>query len=119
VWGVALWLRAEDRTRRELAWLAGLLTIVCLVFYIGLRPLEDRNYGGMTSGFRWMFWFTPLWLVVMIPAADRLANSTLGKALALTLLTFSVLSVSYPTWNPWVQPWLYHWIEWCSVQSPL
>ena len=51
------------------------LTLVCLVFYIGLRPQEDRNYGGMTSGFRWMFWFTPLWLVAMLPAADRLARS--------------------------------------------
>ena len=45
------------------------MTLICLVFYILLRPQEDRNYGGMTSGFRWMFWFAPLWLVVMIPAA--------------------------------------------------
>jgi hypothetical protein len=114
LWGALLWVWAEDRTRRELAWLAGVLTVVCLVFYIGLRPQEDRNYGGMTSGFRWMFWFTPLWLLVMIPAADRVANSAFGKAVALALLAMSVLSVSYPTWNPWTQPWIYHWLEWCG-----
>jgi hypothetical protein len=115
LWGALLWVWAEDRTRRELAWLAGLLTIVCLVFYIGLRPQEDRNYGGMTSGFRWMFWFTPLWLLVMLPAADRVANSTFGRAVSLALLAMTVLSVSYPTWNPWTQPWIYHWLEWCGL----
>jgi hypothetical protein len=66
----------------------------------------------MTSGFRWMFWFAPLWLVVMLPAADRLARPAGGKALALVLLTMSVLSASYPTWNPWTQPWIYRWFEW-------
>ena len=25
----------------------------------------------MTSGFRWMFWFAPMWLAAMLPAADR------------------------------------------------
>ena len=67
---------AAIASRRELAAMIAGLTLVCLVFYIGLRPQEDRNYGGMTSGFRWMFWFAPLWLVVMLPAADRLARST-------------------------------------------
>jgi hypothetical protein len=112
-----IWLRADTPSRRQLAWLVVTLTIVCLVFYIGLRPLEDRNYGGMTSGFRWMFWFTPLWLVVMLPAADRIAGSTLGRAVALALLTMSVLSVSYPTWNPWVHPWIYHWLQWSGWQG--
>ena len=62
------------------------ITVVCLVFFIGMRPQEDRNYGGMTSGFRWMFWCAPLWLVVMLPAADRLARSDRGMALAVVLL---------------------------------
>jgi hypothetical protein len=117
LWGCWIWLRADAPCRRQLAWLVGTLTIVCLVFYIGLRPLEDRNYGGMTSGFRWMFWFTPLWLVLMLPAADRLAGSTGGRAVALALLTMSVLSVSYPTWNPWVHPWIYHWLQWSGWQG--
>jgi hypothetical protein len=117
LWGIFIWMRSEDRARRELAWLVGILTIACLVFYIGLRPQEDRNYGGMTSGFRWMFWFTPFWLLTMVPAADRLATSSFGKAVALALLTISVLSVSYPAWNPWTHPWIYHWLEWCGWQG--
>jgi hypothetical protein len=121
-WGLLLWLNSGDGApdavaRRDLAAMIGALTLVCLVFYIGFRPQEDRNYGGMTSGFRWMFWFTPLWLVAMLPAADRLARTTSGMALAAVLLSWSALSVSYPTWNPWTQPWIYRWLEWCGWQG--
>ena len=61
----------------ELALLIAMLSLVCLAFYLS-RPQIDRNYGGMTSGFRWMFWFAPLWLVALLPAADRLAASRAG-----------------------------------------
>ena len=44
----------------------------------------------MTSGFRWMFWFAPLWLVALLPAADRLAYSRVGRGFALVLLAASV-----------------------------
>lgn len=112
--GTWQWLRSGDTNRRNLAVLVATLTVVCLVFYLGLRPQVQRNYGGMTSGFRWMFWFTPLWLVVMLPAADRLSRSRMGQSVALVLLTFSVLSASYPTWNPWTHPWIYHWMNYCG-----
>ncbi len=112
--GMGMWLVTEDRNRRELAIMVFLLSLVCLVFYLGLRPQNDRNYGGMTSGYRWVFWFTPLWLMTMIPAADRLSRSKPGMAFATVLLTFSVLSISYPTWNPWTHPWIYNWLQWCG-----
>src|SRR6185312_8855113 len=85
--------------RREPDWRAlGLLiasvSAVCLAFYL-MRPLEDRNYGGMNSGFRWVFWFAPLWLVAMLPAADALSTRRWTRGLAYLLLGFSVLSVSY------------------------
>jgi hypothetical protein len=112
--GVLMWLVGGDPPRRELAALIGALSLICLIFYLGLRPQQDRNYGGMTSGFRWMFWFAPLWLVAMIPAADRLARSIGGMSLAALLLTFSVLAASYPTWNPWTHPWVYNWLIWCG-----
>ncbi|MGD9637283.1 MAG: hypothetical protein AB7G28_00295 [Pirellulales bacterium] len=117
MWGIYLWATSGDAARRDLALMVAALTFVCMVFYIGFRPQEDRNYGGMTSGFRWMFWFTPLWLVVMLPAVDRLARSTIGIMFAALLLTFSCLSVTYPTWNPWTHPWIYHWLEWCGWQG--
>ena len=81
VWGAWLWLRGGDAAaaadwRRA----SRCLSVVCMVFYIGLRPQDDRNYGGMTSGFRWLFWLAPLWLSAMLPAADRAARSRVGMA---------------------------------------
>jgi hypothetical protein len=112
--GAMMWLGSPDRARRELAAIIVAASIVVLVFLIGLRPQPDRNYGGMTSGFRWAFWLAPLWIVLLIPAADRLARSRTGQAVAAVLLSFSVLSASYPTWNPWVHPWIYNWMMWCG-----
>jgi hypothetical protein len=80
-------------------------TVVCLAFYV-TRPLEDRNYGGMATGFRWALWFTPLWLFALLPAADAAAGSRFGRIMAAILLAISVASASYPTWNPWTLPWL-------------
>jgi hypothetical protein len=110
-YGLVIWMIRGAPRQRQLATGILLLSVVCLTFYLGLRPQSDRNYGGMTSGFRWAFWFAPLWLVAMVPAADRLARSRWAMALGLVLLSFSVLSASYPTWNPWTQPWIYNWLE--------
>ncbi|HTM53638.1 MAG TPA: glycosyltransferase 87 family protein, partial [Pirellulales bacterium] len=96
--------------RREVALLIGSLSLVCLVFYL-TRPQMDRNYGGMTSGFRWMFWFAPLWLVALLPTVDRMAASLWGRGVALVLLMWSVMSATYPTWNPWTHPWLWNFLE--------
>lgn len=106
VWGVSLWWL---HGRRDLALFVAALSLVCLAFYLA-RPLGDRNYGGMTSGFRWMFWFAPLWLVAMLPAVDVLARRRAGRTLALVLLVLSVMSASYPTWNPWTHPWLWNFL---------
>jgi hypothetical protein len=104
--GLGIWLwRPGDRRLRELALLIGAVSVVCLVFYL-LRSRDDRNYGGMTSGFRWMFWFTPMWLAAMLPAADAIARWKWTKAIGLVLLVVSVLSASYPIWNPWTNPWI-------------
>ena len=111
VGGLVLWLRrAKDRRLRELALLIATVSLVCLVFYL-TRPPLDRNYGGMTSGFRWMFWFAPLWLVAMLPAVDALAGRKWLRKVALVLLGLSVLSASYPTWNPWTHPWILDWLH--------
>ncbi len=102
-----LWMLARSPQYRmpALASLIALLTIVCLAFYLS-RPQIDRNYGGTANGFRWVFWFTPLWLLAMLPAADWSAATRLRRGVVCILLTLSVLSVAYPTWNPWTFPWL-------------
>jgi hypothetical protein len=82
------------------------LTLVCLTFYIS-RPTIDRNYGGVCCGFRWMFWFIPLWSLCLVPAAERLLRGKIGRAVALLLLLISVFSATYAAANPWSPPWLF------------
>ena len=108
--GLGLWLwQGDDRQRRELAVLIAGVSLVCIVFYL-FQPLVNRNYGGMTAGLRWLFWFTPLWIVGLLPAADWLARHCLGRGVALLTLVVSALSVTYPTWNPWTHPWLINYL---------
>lgn len=117
--GLGFWLvRPNGPNLRGPAVLIAITSLVCLAFYLLLRPQVDRNYGGMTCGFRWMFWFAPLWLTAMLPAADWLAPRRWTRAAGLLLLALSVLSVSYPTWNPWTHPWMLnflHYLGWIEV----
>jgi hypothetical protein len=95
--------------------LAGLLTlgvtVVVLAFYVLFLDERKRNYGGWTSGPRWLIWLTPLWLVALLPAADWLGRRRWGRVLGYALLALSVLSVSYPQFSPWRHPWLYNFLE--------
>ena len=95
---------------RALLLAVGLTSIVCVVFYV-LRPQPDRNYGGMTSGFRWAFWLAPLWLLLLLPAVDWIGRRRAGRWFAVLLLIGSAISANYPTWNPWSHPWLYNALE--------
>jgi hypothetical protein len=104
--GALIWLcRKDDRRLQLLAAMIVVLSVVCVAFYL-TRPQVDCNYGGMTCGLRWMFWFAPLWLLLMLPATDALSTRRWTRALALALLIVSVLSVAYPTWTPWSDPWI-------------
>ena len=96
---------SEAATERAVAAAILACTVACLAFYV-TRPLEDRNYGGMATGFRWALWFAPLWLFAMLPAADALAGTRVRRIAAAILLAISVASASYPTWNPWTLPWI-------------
>jgi hypothetical protein len=101
------WWRRDRGAWRALPLLIGVVSLVCVGFYL-FCPIADPNYGGTASGFRWVFWFTPLWLVLMLPLLDR-TQATWPRGLCLLLLALSALSVSYPTWNPWTHPWLTQW----------
>ena len=95
--------------RFQLRWLGLMgiaLTVVVFVFYLN-RPEIDRNYGGVTSGLRWMFWLIPIWLVAMVPIVDSIGKTTAGKFFCLGLLLLSIVSAMYSIDNPWVHPWLY------------
>jgi hypothetical protein len=105
--GAILWLGRGATSQQLLALATLLLTAVCLVFYIVLRDVEDRNYGGVSCCLRWTLWLTPLWLLCLLPAADASAPSpTLRRILGL-MLAVSVLSAAYNGLNPWSHPWLF------------
>lgn len=85
----------------QLAWL---LTLVLVVFFVFVQ--RTNNYGGNTSGLRWFFWTTPLWILATLAGADRLARLRWARLACTLLLGLSTLSVFYPAWNPWRSPWL-------------
>ena len=87
------------------------LAVSAVVFAFFLTRTQSYNYGGNTSGPRWLFWLTPLWIVAIPPAADRLAGSSGGRGVAAVLLGFAVLSVFYPASNPWRPPWVMQLLE--------
>lgn len=105
----ALLFGAKLAGRFQMRWLGALgvlISMVVVTFYL-IRPEMDRNYGGMTSALRWLFWLAPIWLVCMLPVVDWLARSKTGKAICYLLLGLSAVSACYSLANPWVHPWLY------------
>jgi hypothetical protein len=114
--GMGLWLRRGPRSLQAFALMVLMLTLVCVAFYI-MRPEKDRNYGGVSCGFRWMFWFTPLWLICMLPATDAVAKHRGWRIAALAMLGVSILSATYASLNPWSHPWIFdYWthLEWIA-----
>jgi hypothetical protein len=108
--GCVLGLWNERPEMRWLAAITGLLSLVCIAFYLN-RPLIDRNYGGMTSGFRWVFWISPLWLIMMVPCLERLSRLAAGRWLTYVCLAVSVFSANFAAANPWSHPWIYRYGE--------
>jgi len=110
LFGLAITLFNRGNPLRPIAGGVALVSLVCIAFYLA-RPEIDRNYGGTSAAFRWVLWFAPLWLVGALPAADALAGRRIGRGIALLFLALSVVSVSYPTWNPWTHPWPMQWMQ--------
>jgi hypothetical protein len=98
-----------DQRLRLFALLALIVTLIGLGFYIRGSGV-DRNYGGNASAFRWAFWMAPLWLVLMLPAADLMSRRSWSRGIALVLLAFSAMACFYPTWNPWSAPWIMNFV---------
>jgi hypothetical protein len=86
-----------------------LASLIVLGFYL-TRPLMDRNYGGVTCCLRWLIWLTPLWLLALLAAADRLLRGGWGWGVGLGFLAVSVFSAAYGEGNPWSHPWMYDYL---------
>jgi hypothetical protein len=87
------------------------LTPLILAVVLGFYIWKTNNYGGWTSGPRWLFWLTPLLLLALVPATDRLGVSRLGRGVAYLCLGVSAFSAAYPWTNPWRMPWTFQWAE--------
>jgi hypothetical protein len=105
--GMAAALRRRTAAPALLAPLTLLLSLAVMGFYL----MSTSNYGGWTSGLRWLIWLTPLWLLAMLPAADYLAERTWGRRTGYALLAISVFSASFAAANPWRHPWIYQLLE--------
>jgi hypothetical protein len=103
--------KTEGSTVRLLAIFTLSVSVVVIGFYLVGVDKRTHNYGGWSNGLRWLMWLAPLWLLCLLPAADRLSCCRRGRLLGYVLLGFSVLSVSYSDWNPWRHPWLYDFLE--------
>jgi Zn-dependent protease with chaperone function len=87
------------------------MTLLVSAVVIGFYIWKTNNYGGWTSGPRWLFWLTPLLLLSMLPAADWLSRASWRRGLGYILLAASAFSAAYPVWNPWRHPWIYQMCE--------
>jgi len=101
-------LSRQDRgtrpgVERRLAQLTSSLTALVFAFYV----YRTSNYGGNAAGPRWFIWLAPLWLLTMIPEADRWERHRWQRVLASLLLLVSVGSVLYALANPWRHSWLF------------
>ena len=106
--GLLCWL--VDRRYWSMSLIILLTSLVVFAFYMAV-PLHLRNYGGMTSAFRWLFWLAPLWAVALVAAADLFSKHVFFRAIALVCLIVSALSAAYPIWNPWTMPWTYNLLQ--------
>lgn len=93
----------DEWVRTQLA--SAATTVVVVVFFAAVT--STVNYGGWTCGPRWFFWLTPLWLLALLPIADAMSPSRIGRCVSSLFLAVSVFSVFYPGINPWRHPWIY------------
>jgi hypothetical protein len=109
-------LRSTDRDEKLLMLGISGTTIACMAFYL-MRPEIDRNYGGVSSTFRWLIWLTPAWLILAKHGLNWMHERTWTRRLTQVAVAVSVFSAVYPWSNPWVQPWIFTWwsfLQWIS-----
>lgn len=95
-------------TARE-RWLIGLtagLSVIVLGFY--LMRTSNYNYGGVSCGLRWAIFLTPLWLLSLSVAIDRLPRTVWVTVATCLTLSASIYSAWEPMSRAWQQPWAFH-----------
>jgi hypothetical protein len=102
-------IAGQGRALKGVSWLTLVLTLAMFAFYTW-NP-KARNYGGSTSGLRWLFWLIPFWLVVL-PTGVAAGQDRKGvRWLMLGALAASVFSAGYALRSPWSNPWIVDLLE--------
>lgn len=104
--GFSISLRFGPTDFRLFAAAVLLSTIACVAFYVS-RSTIDRNYGGVSTCFRWLLWMAPLWWTMILPLLDERTDSLRWRRIASGLLAISIFSMSTALSSPWQSPWLY------------
>ena len=109
IYGALATLFIKGRPLKAISGLTLFLTVAMLAFYTW-NP-KARNYGGSTTGLRWLFWLIPFWLVTL-PAGLAGGQDRKGiRWLTLAALGLSVLSTGYALRSPWTHPWIVDLLE--------
>ncbi len=103
LWGSLLLLRSQDAGLRWLNLAILSVTVVCFGLLYPATEI-DRNYGGVSCGFRWAFWMIPLWMVPTLEGIRSFRRSAWLRRIAEASLCVSIFSSCYPWSNPWVPP---------------
>ncbi len=109
-------LRSFLLSDRGIALALAAVTLVCIAFYTS-RDVVDRNYAGVCSGFRWLFWLIPGWLWLSVPAVEWSARHRWARWALYIALAVSVFSATIPWPNPWTHPWPYRVLMWCYPEN--
>ncbi len=110
--GIYRWWHHPQRAFRWVALGILIVSVVVLTFYV-TRPVEDRNYGGVSCGMRWLLWLTPVWMFCLIGAMPIVSQYRWSRGVAVLLLAASIFSVAYSLSNPWRHPWIFDY--WSSL----
>lgn len=116
--GMFVMLFHKQNDQRNFAIAITLTSLACLAFYLFFLDVRQRNYGGTTVAFRQLLWLHPIWLIASIPVLERILVSRFGRWVFALCALVSMVSVSYPTWNPWSQNWIWNLMIWWNM-NPL
>lgn len=116
--GMFVLLGHQSPERRRFAIALVLTSFACLAFYLFFLDVRQRNYGGTTVAFRQLLWLHPIWLIASVPVLERILLNRYGRWIFGFCALVSMVSVSYPTWNPWSQNWIWNLMVWWNI-NPL
>ncbi|MBN1489229.1 MAG: hypothetical protein JXA69_04870 [Phycisphaerae bacterium] len=101
--GIVRHLRDRASTLRGFA----ASTLVASTAVVTFYAIKSNNYAGTCQGLRWLFWLTPMWLLMLPAGIGWLSHRVTGRAIAIAFLTISTFSMAYAMRMPWSRSWLH------------